>query len=562
METGSRPVLRIAVSSNSHELMEFTGSELVAQSEALAGEYVNSAAPSFVLLLLPHSLELFLLQIGLVLRGHWPAVLPWPTSRIDPEKYQRNLLHQLADLPADQIVTLPRLAANLSEALPYAASTCRVQGAAQLEEMFSASVDLGAAQARPGRRRNDPGDETLFLQFSGGTTGVQKCVAVTAPMLSSQFELLRDALAFGEEDCVVSWLPMYHDMGLIACLWLPLWAGGVSVQFGAADWLLKPDLLFEYITRYRGTFSWLPNFAFSYLAQQKDRIKGEYSLHSMRAWINCSEPVRAQSMKHFCDTFAGMGVRPEALQASYAMAESVFAVTQTEMGKCPPQVSRKVFHAGCPDGSLSFNLVDGVFASSGRPLRNTEVRIAGPDGMLLGDSHAGEIQIRTPSLFAGYWTRQGFLTDPLSCDGWYSTGDYGFLRQGELFVIGRLKDIIIIGGQNIFPEDVELAVNTLQDVYPGRVVAFGVDDPEHGTESMAVVAELKPDYTPEAARRMENEIRKLVRAAIGIAPRYVSAVPQRWIVKSTAGKISRRDTRARFLQEKVSAGQPAVTSHG
>jgi acyl-CoA synthetase (AMP-forming)/AMP-acid ligase II len=162
---------------------------------------------------------------------------------------------------------------------------------------------------------------------------------------------------------------------------------------------------------------------------------------------------------------------------------------------------------------------------------------------------AGEIQIRTPCLFSGYWSTEGLNTNSICADGFYRTGDYGFLLEGELYVIGRIKDIMIIAGQNIFPEDVEAMVNTVPGIYPGRAVSFGIVDGEYNTEVIAIVAEMKGDYASDGALTLEKEIRSLVLATVGIAPRYVAVVPERWIIKSTAGKISRKETRERFMRE-------------
>jgi fatty-acyl-CoA synthase len=544
---GDRILLRIATSPGAAGPIEFSGRQILNEGAELSARYAIPRRAGVVLLLLPHSPELFLLQIGLVLRGYWPAILPWPTSRIDPEKYQRNLLHQLRELPADQLITLPRLAQNLAPGLAYPVTACPIENAAHFERAFSYSFTPGL----PGKHaleRTDPGPDALFLQFSGGTTGVQKSVVVTAPMLTAQLARLAEALRFSGDDVVVSWLPMYHDMGLIACLWFPLWHGAASVQIAASDWLLKPALLFEWIERYRGSFTWLPNFAFSYLSQQREEMTGRYSLGHVRAWINCSEPVRLRSMMSFTDQFRDWGVLPESLQSSYAMAETVFAVTQSKLGEVLVTTPRNGLH---PD--LSFALVDQVFVSSGRPLDGTQVRIVGPSGSVCKDGEPGEIQIHSPSLFQGYWGSQGFRTNSLVPGGWHATGDYGFTRDNELFVIGRLKDIVIVGGQNIFPEDVEAVAGSVDGVYPGRVVAFGIEDQQYGTESLAVIAEMTSEYHPETAAALEREIRKVILAAVGIAPRHVAVVPKRWIVKSTAGKISRRDTRERFLHETLVA---------
>lgn len=556
-ENRERVLLRILISPAA-EPVELTGADILSRAPELARRYGAKGDSSVVLLLLPHSVELFLLHFGLILEGRLPAILAWPTNRIDPEKYQRNLLHQLRHLPAHQLITLPRLAANLGPGLHFPADACPVENIQQLEESFKIPAALEVPDGEPTRpRTGDTPADAIFLQFSGGTTGAQKAVAVTASLLSTQLESLRHHLAFTAEDGVASWLPMYHDMGLIACLWFPLWCGAPSLQFSASDWLLNPELLFRCLESYRATFCWLPNFAFSYLAAQRARMKQSYSLGHMRAWINCSEPVRLRSFREFAKAFGPWGVTMETLQASYAMAENVFAVSQTPLGVEPRTFPRSRLRHHTPVlEDTAFDLLDDVYVSSGTILEGMQVRVVDPQNEICGDGEPGNIQLKTESLFTGYWTSDGFIADSI-VDGWYTTGDYGFLADGDLYVIGRLKDIVIVGGQNIFPEDVESVVNSVDSIYPGRVVAFGIDDEEYGTESLAVVAELRGEFETGKAEAAERRVRQIVRATIGIAPRYVSVVPERWIVKSTAGKISRRDTRVRFLRERLNQPQAA-----
>lgn len=556
-QNADRVLLRIVISGSS--VLELTGNQILRQASQLAQNFTRSQPGNVVLILLPHSPELFLLHLGLVLTERIPAILPWPTPRIDPEKYQRNLLHQLGNLPAHEIVTLPSLAQNLSSALAYSVSACPIASAGRWEEAFS--VPLPVERVPPGdvdQPASSAPAEALFLQFSGGTTGAQKAVVITAPMFAAQLERLGSCVSFTAGDSVVSWLPMYHDMGLIACLWLPLWYGAQSLHMAASDWLLDPALLFKFVTRYRGTFCWLPNFAFSFMAGQHQRIQGDYALHQVRAWINCSEPIRLLSFNAFAQHFAHWGVVPESLQASYAMAENVFAVTQTELGKPPASFVRASVDRGA-NYPLAFDLVEDVYVSSGKVLDGMRVRIVNSEGALCEDGAAGEIQIQTESMFSGYWGRKGFTTSAFTSDGWYATGDYGFFAKCELFVVGRLKDIIIVGGQNVFPEDVEAVVNTVPGVYPGRVVAFGVINEAHGTEGLAIVAETRGEYHSADVGSLQHEIFQLVLNTIGVAPRLVTLVPQRWIVKSTAGKISRRETRDRFQREILAAQQQSVT---
>jgi acyl-CoA synthetase (AMP-forming)/AMP-acid ligase II len=321
------------------------------------------------------------------------------------------------------------------------------------------------------------------------------------------------------------------------------------------DWLLRPELLFDFINEYNGTLCWLPNFAFSYLAQQREQMRSPHSLQGMRAWVNCSEPVRLKSMNAFAAAFEDWGVERHSLQASYAMAENVFAVTQTELGKLPGLVKRAdVYGSTLTYETKAFELIDEVYVSSGKCLPGMQTRVVRPDLTECAEREAGEIQISTRCLFSGYWNRNGFRSDMFTADGWYATGDYGFLADDELYVIGRMKDIIIVGGQNIFPEDVETIAGRVEGVYPGRVVAFGVDNEQLGTQTIAIVAEMMGDFEYDKARQIERDIRSLITAALAVAPRYVSVVGQRWIVKSTAGKISRRDTRNRFVQEQISTG--------
>jgi fatty-acyl-CoA synthase len=548
-------LLQVVLGPNFDRPVEFTGAAMLSQAENLAARF-RTRDRGVVLLLLPHSVELFLLQLGLVLNGQIPGILAWPTSRVDPEKYQRNLAHQLGNLPADLLVTLPRLAENLAGALPYPVAGLAIENASSLEKIFpSGAVSERLEKCDTSSSESRASDDALFLQFSGGTTGAQKAIVVTAPMLSAQLSTLGRTLPFGKQDCVASWLPLYHDMGLIACYWMPLWHGANSIQIGANDWVMNPELFLSYVDRGKATFCWLPNFAFSYLSQRRELMRGSYRLDGVKAWINCSEPVRARTIEEFVAVFEDWGVRRESVQASYAMAETVFAISQSPLGAKLATISRTAVQRGkqnCP--GLAFDLLDEVYISSGKPLADTQVKIMREDGSVCDDTCAGEIHVRTPSLFSGYWGAQGFQTHSLKA-GWHATGDYGFVANGELYVIGRFKDIVIVGGNNIFPEDVEGVVNTIDGVYPGRVVAFGVEDKDYETQSLAVVAETKVDAGEQEASRVEAAIRKLVLTNIGVAPRYVAVVPQRWIVKSTAGKISRRETRERFLKEKLATGE-------
>ena len=212
-ENRERVVLRVVVTQKA-EPVELTGSDILEQAPALAGRYVQAPKSGVVLLLVPHSVELFLLHFGLILLGRLPAILAWPTNRIDPEKYQRNLLHQLRNLPAHQLITLPRLATNLTGGLHFPVTACPIPGVEQWERAFTIPLPLEIPEIGAPPRPVETPRDAVFLQFSGGTTGSQKAVVVTASMLVAQLERLGHAMDFSHRDSVVSWLPMYHDMGL------------------------------------------------------------------------------------------------------------------------------------------------------------------------------------------------------------------------------------------------------------------------------------------------------------------------------------------------------------
>ncbi len=499
------------------ELRELKGKDILRESERLA--QLSTAPPgAVVLLLLPHSVELFLLHIGLILTERIPAILPWPTSRVDSEKFQTNLLHQFRNLPADELITVSELASNLGVRLPYRVVGCELEKDRTQPGGFEIALPISeAGDAKANRAKFQDSGDAVFLQFSGGTTGSQKAVVITAPILRRQLERLTEALEFTSKDPVVSWLPLYHDMGLIGCLWLPLWNGAPSVQFAASEWLLNPGLLFEYLERFKATFCWMPNFAFTYLAGQRERMNERYTVNHVRSFINCSEPVRLRSIRGFGDAFADWGVTPQKIHASYAMAENVFAVTQTRIGDEPKTFSRSEVASERNTTALAFDVVNELYVSSGAPISGMRVRIVSTAGAVCLEREAGEIQLSTESLFTGHWGPEGFVTSTFTADGWYSTGDYGFMAGGELYVIGRLKDIVIVGGQNIFPEDVENVVNRVEGIYPGRTVAFGIVN-AYETESLIVVAEMKGTYDRSRAVALEKEITGLVMTTIGVGP--------------------------------------------
>ncbi len=481
-----------------------------------------------VALLLPHTECLATTFLGALYLGLVPSIVAWPTVKMDRGKYQRNLRAVLASLQARWLVT----EGPMAEALGQELGDTQVLAPSAL-----------AAEAVP--VPSDPQREGVaFIQFSGGTTGTQKSVPISYDLLARQLDAYARALALRDTDHVISWLPLYHDMGLVACLLLPFAFRLPLTLHAPMEWVMDPTAFLREIGRAKATHCWLPNFAYAFMASRVRNGSEPLVLETLRGVINCSEPVRAASMDVFAERFASNGLRAAALHTCYAMAEATFAVTQsTDVD--PPlrlQVCREAFGAG----RLKEVAQNGrVLVSCGVPVAGFDVRVASAAGGALPEGEIGEIWLRSGSVMVGY------LDTPAQSaaftDGWYRTGDMGAMVRGHLFVTGRKKDLIIVGGVNIYPEDLENAVGALPGVHAGRVVALGFEDAVAGTERLVLVAEVDNANTLSRQAEIELGIRESVATVCGIAPYRVFVVPPKWIVKSTAGKISRVETRARIV---------------
>jgi acyl-CoA synthetase (AMP-forming)/AMP-acid ligase II len=310
-------------------------------------------------------------------------------------------------------------------------------------------------------------------------------------------------------------------------------------------------MLHEQIDQERGTLCWVPNFAMAHLTRKAAREGAEArDLSSLRAMISCSEPVLAHTQEEYCRTFTRFGLRRQALAASYAMAETTFAATQTTLGRPP-----KVFHVDAeqlrshgrarvvsPGAGPSTLLV-----SSGRVLQGTQVDIVDANGASLGEGQVGEIRVRSDSLFEGYWNEPQASAAAL-VGGWLHTGDLGVMLEDELVVMGRKRDLVIVGGHNVNPHDVEECAHSVAGVVPGRAVAFGVTDDRLGTERLVVLAEVEDGKSAEQLAAIEAGIRERVLAVLAVTVGDVRLFSERTLLKSTSGKLSRARNRELYLK--------------
>ena len=376
-------------------------------------------------------------------------------------------------------------------------------------------------------------------------------MALSHRAVLNQLEDYSAALRLRADDVIVSWLPLYHDMGLIAGFLMPILWGRLLVIMSPFEWVRAPYRLLQAVTKYRGTLSWLPNFAYNFCASKiRARDLEGIDLSSWRGVSNCSEPMRYESHMRFLERFAPYGFKPEALWTCYAMAENTFAVTQG--GVDEPATVDEIDRETMQMQRLALPPIAGQattkMVSAGRPIPGTEVKVVGDDGKDLPERTIGELALRGSCMLTGYYHRED-ATRKAFINGWYLTGDYGYMAGGEVYVAGRKKDLIIVAGKNVYPQDLELLAMQAPGVHAGRVSAFGVFDEQAGTEDVVIVAEV--DTTdPEECDQIAEDIRLAVNRGSAIALRDVYIVHPPWIVKTSSGKTARLANREKYLREK------------
>ncbi|MBI4911758.1 MAG: AMP-binding protein [Acidobacteria bacterium] len=449
--------------------------------------------------------------------GLTPAVLTPPSRKLRRDYYMASLAHVL-------------------EACHFGALLSDVDGvSAPCPTLAPWSCEGAPAAADEGVLPADG----VFLQFSSGTTGHKKGVLVRETAVLAQLSTYGEAIGLDAQDCIVSWLPLYHDMGFVAALNLPLAWGVPVVMLNPLDWVANPALYLQAVSRYRGTLGWHPNFAYAFMADRVPDAKLEgVSLGSLRGLVNCAEPVTRESQERFQRRFSPLGLRPGVFWGCYAMAETTFALTHGTSERHEDILEAR------PDGPPS-SLFGRPAVSVGRALPGVDLVVVDEEGRTLPEGHLGELAVRSPFNAEGYF-RNPEATAAAFRAGRYHTGDLGYRRGERYFVCGRKKDLLIIGGVNVYPEDLEQVAGGVEGVHPGRVVAFSSFDAETQTEAATVLAESDRAGGPEQ-RGVVIEIQQRLLAALQIASFKVHLVPEGSLIKSSSGKIARAASRDWWL---------------
>lgn len=392
-------------------------------------------------------------------------------------------------------------------------------------------------------------ERLVILQYTSGSTSEPKGVMLPDRVLGSNLDAIEAAIGLDPEvDVAVSWLPLYHDMGLVGLLTLPMTTGAELVQAAPQDFLAHPGHWMEWISTYRGTATAGPNFSWV-LATRALKRMSDLDLSSLRIALNGAEPVDPDATEAFVNEASRFGFDPGGVFPAFGMAEVAIG------GSFPPPGRGLVMDAVDADVLEHQHIAkpadphdDGTrkLALLGKPVPGLEMRIVDREtSALLPERHVGELQIRGTSVTSGYYKRPD-ATAELFDGEWLKTGDLAYLVDGELVICGRIKDVIIVGGRNVYPQDIERAVGTVDGVRPGNVIAFGVEGYK-GKETVVVVAETKaPDH--DAVRKA---IHHRVLEAVGLPARDVMLVQPSTLPKTSSGKLQRALCKERYLNEEL-----------
>ena len=492
-----------------------------------------------VAIMLPTCADFFSSFLGVMLAGGI-AVPVYPPARPNQvESYIRRQTRILRNAQVRFLISFDKaraVASVLGGHLP------------SLQESFSA----GAVASR-GRQSPAPSvepAEICFIQYTSGSTGDPKGVTLSHANVLANIRGIGFAVQVRPTDAVVTWLPLYHDMGLIGSWLFSLYHGLPITVLSPLDFLVRPERWLWALSDSKGTLCPAPNFAFELCVRKvPDQAMAGVDLSPWRVAINAGEPVLPSTLRRFTARFSPWGFDGRSLMPFYGLAESSVALTYPPFWRGPlvDTIERSAYEttgqarpaaAGEPGSLLEF-------VSNGKPLPDHEVKVVADDGEPLPDRRRGRILFRGPSRTSGYFRNPDATAAVMDRDGWIDSGDLGYIVDGELYVTGRLKDCIIKGGRNIIPQDVEMAAWEAKGVRKGCVAAFGCIDPGSGTEKLVVVAETRVSDTA-AWKRMQAAVTEAVVARIGIPPDDVVLVGPGVVPKTSSGKIQRSAVRGKY----------------
>jgi fatty-acyl-CoA synthase len=485
--------------------------------------------------------EFAALFFGAIYAGAWPVPLPLPTSFGGKDSYIDQLGVQLNSSDPVMLLYPDEL-----EGMAGAAAT-----AAGVKGIGWGSFGNRTCEEAP---LPDAGaDDIAYLQYSSGSTRFPHGVAITHRALLNNLAAHSHGMEVVHTDRCVSWLPWYHDMGLVGCLLSPV-ANQVSTDYlKTEDFARRPLAWLDLISRNTGTtLSYSPTFGYDICARRmssQTKAADRFDLSRWRVAGNGADMIRPDVMQSFVDAFADAGFDAKSFLPSYGLAEATLAVTIMPPGEgITVELVEETLLAGGSRAEQDRPQRFRAIVNCGRPVRDMEVAIRGDDGSLLSEREIGRVFCKGPSVMVGYFRDDEATASCLDSDGWLDTGDMGYMSDGYLYIVGRAKDMIIINGKNHWPQDIEWAVEQLPGFKAGDIAAFSITTPG-GEETPAVLVQCRTSDADERGR-LRDEIRERVRAITGMNC-VVELVPPRTLPRTSSGKLSRAKARNLYLSGEI-----------
>lgn len=545
----NRPSIRLYSDDSDGEAITYGNLREGALAAACGLQRRGMAVGDAVAIMLPTGREYFIAFMGILMAGGVPVPIYPPARPSHLEDHLTRHRRILINCGARFLITV-REAKRVARLLRAHVDT--MQEVVTVDDLADSDRDYHAPVLEPG--------DLAFLQYTSGSTGDPKGVCLTHANLLANIRAIGADAKIDDTDVAISWLPLYHDMGLIGAWFVPMYFAAQLVVMSPLDFLARPARWLWAVHRFRGTVSAAPNFAYELcLKKLSDNELAGLDLSSWRIACNGAEPVDPGTVERFCERFAKHGFRHSTMFPVYGLAENSVAVSFPPLGRAPvfDRVQREPFTRkgqAIPTGEDDGTALQ--FVACGQPLQGHEVRIADSAGRELPERREGRIQFRGPSSTSGYY-RNPEATKRLFDNGWLDSGDRGYIAGGDIYVTGRNKDIIIRAGQNIYPQELEAAVGNIEGVRKGNVAVFASRDENVATEKLVVLAETRES---DASRldAIRSEINTVASDLLGTPPEEIVLAPPGSVPKTSSGKIRRATSRELYERGRVGRGGHAV----
>jgi 1-acyl-sn-glycerol-3-phosphate acyltransferase len=543
-----RPHIRLYRENEEDEIISYRQLNETALAVAAGLQQTGLQPGETVTLMLPTGRDYFFSFFGVLYAGGIPVPIYPPARPTQLEDHLRRQVAVLNNCRAVMLITVPE-ARQLAQLLR--AQVISLRSVTTVDELSG----VNAAYHRPSIGSQD----IAFLQYTSGSTGNPKGVILTHDNLLANIRADGEAIKAKPSDVFVSWLPLYHDMGLIGAWLATLYFAARLVIMSPLNFLAHPQRWLWAIHRYGGTLSASPNFGYELCLRRIDENALEgLNLSRWRVAFNGAEAISAETMERFSQRFARYGFRTETMFPVYGLAESSLGLAFPPLNHPPriDHVQRKaLMNTGKASSAVASEPHALHFVCCGRPLAGHQIRIVDRADRELPERHQGRLQFRGPSSTSGYF-RNPEATATLFHGEWLDSGDLAYMAAGEVYITGRVKDIIIRAGRNIYPEEVEEIVGNIEGIRKGRVAVFGSMDPKSGTERLIVLAETHEKET-EILNRLRAQIQALAIDLVWTPPDDVVLASPNTVLKTSSGKIRR--TACRELYERGEIGRKQRT---